>query len=42
MSGKRLTREARRERILAAAGEVFASAGYDAAGMERLRSSGAI
>ncbi|WP_410607348.1 TetR/AcrR family transcriptional regulator [Amycolatopsis sp. lyj-109] len=42
MSGKRLTREARRERILAAAGEVFASAGYDAAGMREVAAAAGI
>jgi AcrR family transcriptional regulator len=42
MSGKRLTREARRERILAAAGEVFASSGYDAAGMREVAAAAGI
>jgi AcrR family transcriptional regulator len=42
MSGKRLTREARRERILAAAGSVFASAGYDAAGMREVAAAAGI
>jgi AcrR family transcriptional regulator len=42
MSGKRLTREARRERILAAAGEVFASAGYAAAGMREVAAAAGI
>jgi AcrR family transcriptional regulator len=37
-----LTREARRERILAAAGEVFASAGYDAAGMREVAAAAGI
>ncbi|MDT7797325.1 MAG: hypothetical protein QOI78_758 [Actinomycetota bacterium] len=42
MSGKRLTREARRELILAAAAEVFASAGYDAAGMREVAAAAGI
>ncbi|WP_438860621.1 TetR family transcriptional regulator [Amycolatopsis solani] len=42
MSGKRLTREARRARILAAAGDVFASAGYDAAGMREVAAAAGI
>ncbi|MCR6486355.1 TetR/AcrR family transcriptional regulator [Amycolatopsis sp. OK19-0408] len=42
MSGKRLTREARRERILAAAAGVFASAGYDAAGMREVAAAAGI
>ncbi|AXB45906.1 TetR/AcrR family transcriptional regulator [Amycolatopsis albispora] len=36
MSGKRLTRGERRERILAAAAEVFAERGYDGAGMREV------
>ncbi|WP_239071305.1 TetR/AcrR family transcriptional regulator [Amycolatopsis sp. SID8362] len=37
-----MTREARRARILAAAGEVFASAGYDAAGMREVAAAAGI
>ncbi|MEU4252759.1 TetR/AcrR family transcriptional regulator [Amycolatopsis sp. NPDC026612] len=37
-----MTREARRERILAAAGEVFASVGYDAAGMREVAAAAGI
>lgn len=42
MSGKRLTREARRELIVAAAAEVFASAGYAAAGMREVAAAAGI
>nr|WP_290056681.1 TetR/AcrR family transcriptional regulator [Amycolatopsis sp. MEP2-6] len=37
-----MTREARRARILAAAGDVFASAGYDAAGMREVAAAAGI
>jgi AcrR family transcriptional regulator len=42
MSGKRLSRQARRERILAAAAEVFATAGYAGAGMREVASRAGI
>jgi len=42
MSGKRLSREARRERILSAAAGVFATAGYDAAGMREVAAAAGI
>jgi AcrR family transcriptional regulator len=42
MSGKRLTRELRRERILAAAARVFAESGYDAAGMREVATAAGI
>lgn len=42
MSGKRLSREERRERILAAAARVFAASGYDAAGMREVATAAGI
>ena len=42
MSGKRLSREERRERILAAAARVFAESGYDAAGMREVATAAGI
>ena len=42
MSGKRLTREERRARILAAGAGVFATAGYDAAGMREVAAAAGI
>lgn len=42
MSGKRLTRELRRERILSAAARVFAESGYDAAGMREVATAAGI
>ncbi|QWF80232.1 TetR/AcrR family transcriptional regulator [Amycolatopsis sp. CA-230715] len=42
MSGKRLSRQERRERIIAAAGGVFAEAGYDAAGMREVATAAGI
>lgn len=42
MSGKRLSRDERRERILAAAARVFAASGYDAAGMREVATAAGI
>ncbi len=42
MSGKRLTREERRERIVSAAARVFATSGYDAAGMREVAATAGI
>ncbi|WP_425331799.1 TetR/AcrR family transcriptional regulator [Amycolatopsis azurea] len=42
MSGKRLSKDERRERILAAAARVFAASGYDAAGMREVATAAGI
>ncbi|WP_236005072.1 TetR/AcrR family transcriptional regulator [Amycolatopsis pittospori] len=42
MSGKRLSRDERRERILAAAAGVFAASGYDGAGMREVATAAGI
>jgi AcrR family transcriptional regulator len=42
MSGKRLSKDERRERILAAAARVFAASGYDGAGMREVATAAGI